>query len=38
LPRLSKPFDQAALAKAIEAVMRKEEQTGSIVAFRSKSA
>jgi PAS domain S-box-containing protein len=38
LPRLSKPFDQAALAKAIEAVMREEEQTGSIVAFRSKSA
>jgi CheY-like chemotaxis protein len=38
LPRLSKPFDQAALAKAIEAVMRKEEQTGSIVAFRPKSA
>jgi PAS domain S-box-containing protein len=38
LQRLSKPFDQAALAKAIEAVMREEEQTGSIVAFRPKSA
>ena len=38
LPRLSKPFDQAALAKAIEAAMREEEPTGSIVAFRPKSA
>jgi CheY-like chemotaxis protein len=37
LPRLSKPFDQAALAKAIEAAMREEEPTGSIVA-RPKSA
>jgi len=38
LPRLSKPFDQAALAKAIEAAMREAEPTGSIVAFRPKSA
>ncbi|MET4324531.1 PAS domain S-box-containing protein [Bradyrhizobium sp. i1.15.2] len=38
LPRLSKPFDQAALAKAIEAAMREDEPTGSIVAFRPKSA
>jgi PAS domain S-box-containing protein len=38
LPRLSKPFDQTALAKAIEAAMRQEEPTGSIVAFRPKSA
>jgi len=38
LPRLSKPFDQAALARAIEAAMREGEQTGSIVAFRPKSA
>ncbi len=38
LPRLAKPFDQAALAKAIEAAMREEEPTGSIVAFRPKSA
>jgi len=38
LPRLAKPFDQTALAKAIEAAMREEEPTGSIVAFRPKSA
>jgi CheY-like chemotaxis protein len=38
LPRLSKPFDQAALAKAIEAAMRDEEPAGSIVALRPKSA
>jgi PAS domain S-box-containing protein len=38
LPRLAKPFDQAALAKAIEAAMREDEPTGSIVAFRPKSA
>ena len=38
LPRLSKPFDQAALAKAIEAAMQKDEHTGSIVAFRPKTA
>jgi len=38
LPRLSKPFDQLALAKAIEAAMRQEEPTGSVVAFRPKSA
>jgi CheY-like chemotaxis protein len=38
LPRLSKPFDQAALAKAVEAAMREDEPTGSIVAFRPKSA
>jgi CheY-like chemotaxis protein len=38
LPRLAKPFDQAALAKAIEAAIREDEPTGSIVAFRPKSA
>jgi PAS domain S-box-containing protein len=38
LPRLAKPFDQAALAKAIEAAMGEDEPTGSIVAFRPKSA
>lgn len=38
LPRLSKPFDQAALAKAIEAAMREQEPTGAVVAFRPKSA
>jgi PAS domain S-box-containing protein len=38
LPRLSKPFDQAALARAIEAAMREAEPTGSVVAFRPKSA
>ncbi|TYO62923.1 PAS domain S-box protein [Bradyrhizobium hipponense] len=38
LPRLSKPFDQAALARAIEAAMDEQEATGSIVAFRPKSA
>lgn len=38
LPRLSKPFDQGALAKAIEAAMREDEPSGSIVAFRPKSA
>jgi CheY-like chemotaxis protein len=38
LPRISKPFDQAALAKAIEAAMRETEHTGSVVAFRPKSA
>ncbi|MDA9494425.1 MHYT domain-containing protein [Bradyrhizobium sp. CCBAU 11361] len=38
LPRLAKPFDQAALAKAIEAAMGEEEQAGSVVAFRPKSA
>ena len=38
LPRLSKPFDQDALAKAIEATMREGERAGSVVAFRPKSA
>jgi PAS domain S-box-containing protein len=38
LQRLSKPFDQAALAKAIEAAMHEDERAGSIVAFRPKSA
>jgi len=38
LPRLSKPFDQAALARAIEAATGEDEPTGSIVAFRPKSA
>ncbi|MDA9506900.1 chemotaxis protein CheY [Bradyrhizobium sp. CCBAU 11386] len=38
LPRLAKPFDQAALAKAIEAAMGEEEPAGSVVAFRPKSA
>lgn len=38
LPRISKPFDQTALAKAIEAAMREEEPTGAVVAFRPKSA
>ena len=38
LPRISKPFDQAALARAIEAAMRETELTGSVVAFRPKSA
>ncbi|MBR0954137.1 MHYT domain-containing protein [Bradyrhizobium canariense] len=38
LPRLAKPFDQTALAKAIEAAMGEGEPTGSIVAFRPKSA
>src|SRR5438876_3078677 len=33
LPRLSKPFDQAALARAIEAAMGEQEPAGSIVAF-----
>ena len=37
LPRISKPFDQAALAKAIEAAMRDSEHTGSVVAFRPMS-
>jgi PAS domain S-box-containing protein len=36
LPRISKPFDQAALARAIEAAMRETEQKGSVVAFRPK--
>jgi CheY-like chemotaxis protein len=38
LPRVSKPFDQAALATAIEAAMRDGEHSGSVVAFRPKSA
>ena len=38
LPRISKPFDQAALAKAIEVAMRESEPAGSVVAFRPKSA
>jgi CheY-like chemotaxis protein len=38
LPRLSKPFDQTALAKAIEAAMRDGEHPGSVVAFRPKGA
>jgi PAS domain S-box-containing protein len=38
LPRLSKPFDQAALAVAIEAALREGEHAGSVVALRSKSA
>jgi PAS domain S-box-containing protein len=38
LPRLSKPFDQVALAKAIGAAMREDEPTGSVVVFRPKSA
>ena len=38
LPRLSKPFDQATLAKAIEVALREEAPSGSIVAFRPKSA
>ncbi len=38
LPRISKPFDQAALAKAIEAAIRETEHTGPVVAFRPKSA
>ena len=38
LPRLSKPFDQVALAKTIEAAMREGEHTGSVVAFRPMSA
>jgi nitrogen-specific signal transduction histidine kinase len=38
LPRISKPFDQAALAKATEAAMRETEHAGSVVAFRPKSA
>jgi PAS domain S-box-containing protein len=38
LPRISKPFDQAALAKAIEVAMRENEPAGSVVAFRPKSA
>jgi PAS domain S-box-containing protein len=38
LPRLPKPFDQAVLAKAIEAAMREAEETGSVVAFRPRSA
>ena len=38
LPRLAKPFDQAALASAIETAMRDGEATGSVVAFRPKSA
>jgi len=35
LPRISKPFDQAALATAIEAAMRDDAHTGSVVAFRT---
>ncbi len=38
LPRISKPFDQAALAKVIEAAIRETEHTGPVVAFRPKSA
>lgn len=38
LPRISKPFDQTALARAIEAAMREEEAGGEVVAFRPKSA
>jgi PAS domain S-box-containing protein len=38
LPRISKPFDQAALAKAIEEAMREKEHTGAVLAFRPKSA
>jgi len=38
LPRLSKPFDQVALAKAIEAAMREDGPSGSVIAFRPKSA
>jgi PAS domain S-box-containing protein len=38
LPRLSKPFDQAALATAIEAAIGETEHTGPVVAFRPKSA
>jgi PAS domain S-box-containing protein len=38
LPRIAKPFDQTALAKAIEAAMRESEPAGSVVAFLPKSA
>jgi PAS domain S-box-containing protein len=38
LPRISKPFDQLALARAIEMVMSNSEHAGSVVAFRPKSA
>jgi PAS domain S-box-containing protein len=38
LPRISKPFDQATLAKAIEEAMREREQTSAVLAFRPKSA
>jgi len=38
LPRISKPFDQAALVKAIEEALREREQTGAVLAFRPKSA
>jgi PAS domain S-box-containing protein len=38
LPRLSKPFDQAALATAIEAAIGETKHTGPVVAFRPKSA
>jgi PAS domain S-box-containing protein len=38
LPRIAKPFDQTALAKAIDAAMREGEPAGSVVAFRPKSA
>lgn len=38
LPRLSKPFDQVALAAAIEMALQDGEQASSVVAFRSKSA
>jgi CheY-like chemotaxis protein len=38
LLRISKPFDQAALVAAIEAAMHEEGHTGSVLAFRPKSA
>ena len=38
LPRISKPFDQPALARAIEVAISDSEHTGSVVAFRPKSA
>jgi PAS domain S-box-containing protein len=38
LPRISKPFDQAALASAIEMAASEKERAGSVVALRPKSA
>jgi PAS domain S-box-containing protein len=38
LPRISKPFDQAALAAIIDTAMRERERAASVLTFRPRSA
>jgi hypothetical protein len=38
MPRISKPFDQTALAAAIEEAMRAQADASSVVALRPKRA